>query len=419
MNDNPSKPVNEIKDYVDGRYLCTPEATWQILGYNITQKQPAVTALAIHLPNQNIPQFRTQGSSTSSLIHYFHRPQTPSFASLLYTEYFEKYHLYSLHSQETLQDDEFEEAPIPGTSCRKIQEHHTRSHNIARIQTVSPTAGKLFYLRCLLTHWAGRSFEDLHTINGRVCSSFHEAAIELGLFSNQDEAFYALEEAAATCATPHQLRFLFSCLILEGYPAWPLWDHFTTSLTFDFIVNIPSTQWGIDWSLQEIALLLEEHSHMLEDFRLPEPELCSPEVTVEIDVFDGWEAELAAYAQQQVKQMDEDQREIYDTLYDVILKYNNAKPWKKPHSQPYFIDGKPGWGKTFVADALASKLRSEGIIVLIVGSSAHAATLYECGRTAHHLFCIPINNVCPSYFMLNYHVNWEYMDRIQLRSNLQ
>jgi hypothetical protein len=60
---------------------------------------------------------------------------------------------------------------------------------------------------------------------------------------------------------------------------------------------------------------------------------------------------------------------------------------------PRFIEGKPGRGKTFLLDTIASFLRSQGLIVLIVGTSALAATLYEGGRTAHNLFKIPVTKV--------------------------
>ncbi|KAG2139348.1 hypothetical protein DEU56DRAFT_735822, partial [Suillus clintonianus] len=43
--------------------------------------------------------------------------------------------------------------------------------------------------------------------------------------------------------------------------------------------------------------------------------------------------------------------------------------------------------KTFLVDVLCSQLRSKGNIVLIVGTSALAAALYEQGRTAHSYSC--------------------------------
>jgi hypothetical protein len=49
--------INEIDDYVCGRYICATEAAWRIFGFDITTKQPSVTCLPIHLPGQNIAQY--------------------------------------------------------------------------------------------------------------------------------------------------------------------------------------------------------------------------------------------------------------------------------------------------------------------------------------------------------------------------
>ncbi|KIJ35999.1 hypothetical protein M422DRAFT_180023, partial [Sphaerobolus stellatus SS14] len=58
-----------------------------------------------------------------------------------------------------------------------------------------------------------------------------------------------------------------------------------------------------------------------------------------------------------------------------------------------FIEGKPGCGKTYLIDAIASWLRSQGHIALVVEFSELAATLYEHGRTAHSMFNIPVQEV--------------------------
>ncbi|KAG1838443.1 hypothetical protein DFJ58DRAFT_668368, partial [Suillus subalutaceus] len=52
----------------------------------------------------------------------------------------------------------------------------------------------------------------------------------------------------------------------------------------------------------------------------------------------------------------------------------------------FFVEGRPGRGKTFMVNALSSTLRAEGHIILIVGSSALCATAYKRGRSAHYLF---------------------------------
>lgn len=64
-------------------------------------------------------------------------------------------------------------------------------------------------------------------------------------------------------------------------------------------------------------------------------------------------------------------------------------------NRPFFLEGKPGRGKTFVVDVICSQLRGQNVIILVVRSSALAATLYEGGRMAHNLFQIPVLEVSP------------------------
>ena len=73
----------------------------------------------------------------------------------------------------------------------------------------------------------------------------------------------------------------------------------------------------------------------------------------------------------------------------------------------FFIEGKAGRGKSYTANVLVNRLRSEGHIVLVVGSTALSVTHYERGRTAHSAFGIPVTEV--SYFfnksLLSYHLS--------------
>ncbi|KAL3633804.1 hypothetical protein CASFOL_022566 [Castilleja foliolosa] len=47
--------VNEVKNFVDGRYICPHEAAWRILNFPIHERNPAVEILAVHLENmQNV-----------------------------------------------------------------------------------------------------------------------------------------------------------------------------------------------------------------------------------------------------------------------------------------------------------------------------------------------------------------------------
>ena len=143
-------------------------------------------------------------------------------------------------------------------------------------------------------------------------------------------------------------------------------------------------------ALEEISHYLEDSGRSLTDFGLPVPILRSPEVSSELEAFTGREEELQSCTNDMVNRMDEDQITIFQTLYDIVILNEDDRHHMMT---TFFIDGKPGRGKTFVADALATRLRSEGHIVLTVATSALAATLYERGCTARSLFCIPVYEV--------------------------
>ena len=53
---NPDQPpdphqYDEIKKYQISRYMCTGEAIWRILKFNINEHYPSVEKLAVHLEN--------------------------------------------------------------------------------------------------------------------------------------------------------------------------------------------------------------------------------------------------------------------------------------------------------------------------------------------------------------------------------
>ena len=93
--------VDEIEDYWKACYLTAGEATWCILGYNVTKMKPSVTDIAIQGPSSRANyqyHCHDQNSSTlSTLDHYFLRPlglftigdNVKDFANLTYTEYFD------------------------------------------------------------------------------------------------------------------------------------------------------------------------------------------------------------------------------------------------------------------------------------------------------------------------------------------
>jgi hypothetical protein len=210
----------------------------------------------------------------------------------------------------------------------------------------------------------------------------------MGLFSSIDEGYYALEEAVSSFIPPSQLRFLFARIILEGYPALPLWNSFKDSIAIDFIQTLHSYEQGINHTLQQIEEFIQDSGRRLQDFGLPRPIYHSPEVLNELEAFSNRLSILRANALTALATMNLEQQSLLSTIYNAITNLN-----PQTFFSPIFIEGRPGRGKTFLMNAIVNILRSEGKIILVVGTSALAASLYERGRTAHSLFEIPITDV--------------------------
>ena len=387
-------PVDEIKDYVDGRYLSAHEAAWRILGFHVTSKTPSVTSLPVHLPGESMPRYAGASTgdqeSTSLLIRYFNRPEGDTFSNLTYCEYFKQYVLYKCDIGDALQPGEFLERPIPGSFRHKVRPRQVGT-KIARIHMVSPTSGELFYIRCLLAHRPADSFTDLRTIDGKTHETFHEAATDFGLFTNENEGHYVMVDAVLSFCTPYALRFLFGRIILEGYPAFPLWERFKFALAHDFILSTRSQERGLELSLNAISDNVRDGGRSLKDFGMPEPVMRSPEVVTEQETYAPRSNQLIHLAQAQFRTMNSEQKNAFTSI---VLRATQYSIQGVGSNQPFFLEGKPGRGKTFVVDAICSQLRGQKFIVLVVGSSALAATLYEGGRTAHNLFQIPVLEAC-------------------------
>jgi len=49
-----TKEIDEIKEYLDCRYICEQDALWRLLGFDIHYHWPLVERLPVHVPLLNI-----------------------------------------------------------------------------------------------------------------------------------------------------------------------------------------------------------------------------------------------------------------------------------------------------------------------------------------------------------------------------
>jgi len=96
----------------------------------------------------------------------------------------------------------------------------------------------------VLQHHPGRSFNELRTVRSTTYETWHEIALVLGLFESESEGHYAMQEAIEALRTPAQLQFLFARVLLEGYPAMPIWDDFREHLIRNHVARLHSESQG-------------------------------------------------------------------------------------------------------------------------------------------------------------------------------
>lgn len=224
------------------------------------------------------------------------------------------------------------------------------------------------------------SFLDARTINGVVYETFQEAAIALGLFADQNEAQYAIQEAINTLATPQQLQQLFVHLLVNDCVLAPIdiWTTYQQHMAHDFTLQFGlNTDLGLNRALEELNKSLEEHGKSLSFYGLPDPLTFTAEVRHELERWGRDPIGLRNRAATAVARMTHEQQFIYDQIMSSVLKKESLLA---------FIDGKAGRGKTFLINVICNKVRSLGRIVIPTATAAFAAQLYPGGRTTHSAF---------------------------------
>ncbi|KAF8197264.1 PIF1-like helicase-domain-containing protein [Mycena galopus ATCC 62051] len=196
------------------------------------------------------------------------------FDDLTYTEYFTLFRLAKAAPSRKGNATYFLEQSNDTDSPRMhiIMRSGAHSH-VVRIRSVRPSQGELFYLHVILQTKLCRSFRMARTVENTEYSSFQEAAGELGLFADRNEATYAMLEAIQNLRTPHELRVLFVHLLVNECVDSPLalWESVQENLALDFTLkNNNSLELGLNFALDDISHLLEEYGKRPGDFALPE-----------------------------------------------------------------------------------------------------------------------------------------------------
>lgn len=139
--DKETQSRNEIKEYLDCRYICEQDACWWILGYDIHRHHPPVERMPVHLPDENFISFSARAKIKSLIEQEFLR-------RTMRTQWF-----VINQTDATARDLTYAQFPSrwrwePRTRTWERRQQNRRK--IGRLHYVHPSAGERYYLRLLL-----------------------------------------------------------------------------------------------------------------------------------------------------------------------------------------------------------------------------------------------------------------------------
>lgn len=402
---------DEITLYLRGRYLCSMDAMWRVLGYRTyPSPTPKVRTIKAMLPDVSNNFRRKQ--KLSDLEIYFARPS--ELHHLKYVDFNKEFiGYYKLPVTSARDPTSYYTIQLPDQArplyiCKRSD----RIRTIVRMEMLYPSAGEVWYLRQLLLHKPFASYSDVKIFQGVTFRSFQESALAYGIVTEAREALLCFRESMLT-STPSELRFLFSMLTIEGFPTHPIFydDVCFDAMTEDYKHNatvIQTTEGIFNTLLKDLVYMFAERGTDLADYAFPEPLEYNTELEREKLKFPC--EEQAVVLQQLTTDCpnNEEQEEVYRNIVDAIdnLAYG--------FSPKFFIQGQGGCGKTTLARKIMAYARSRGNIALGCASTALAATNYDDFSTAHSLFCFPVfeeDEIDPSEPpQCNFHSNPERLE---------
>ena len=405
--DAPPLLRDEIRLYLDARYVSASEAYARVMGWATHQvgsfdvppslpvltssypcrfqEYPPVQQLPVHLEDEQSVTFRPDAPHTlrgierntqdTQLTGFFKANRKyPAARELCYVDFPSKF--------------------VWDTNTREWRPRKQITV-YGRLVFVPPNAGDRFYARLILSVAKNlQSFRDLRTYNGVVYDTIREACLACGLLDDDGEWRHCLEEGKYF-QTGFILRCLFIIILRDCTPSEPvaLLHEFRCFLCDDLSrrlarLGIPNVSDDIvhDYGLHLIQeTLLWESNRSMKDVGMISPvrdwnTLLSNSLVKDQVRYDP--EEEASLLQQCLPLLNGEQQRAFSTITTSIRNEGN---------EAFFVVGAAGAGKTFLYNTLCHDLRSRNLTVLCVAHSGIAALLLPGGRTAHSTFKIPLD----------------------------
>ncbi|KAI5452038.1 hypothetical protein NCC49_001334 [Naganishia albida] len=397
LNPEVPPPVNEVKRYIDARYITAYSACWRIFSFPMHQHEPSIYRLAIHLPDQQNIVYH-DNANLDDIVNNEERGRT------MLTEFFaycsanpeDTRDLLSLNAPEhlTWRDDDPE---VPKHWAPRAGAHRT----IGRMYFISPRAGEIFYVRMLLhVVPSPKSFEHLRTFEGVLHANFQSACRARGLLDDDREWHTCLQEAAVY-QVGGQFRHLFAIIICNhpNIDVPQLYSRHFTGLSDD-ITRLLQRNYGLpDPTAEQIrdtclillqkAITFIDPTRDLASFHLPLPSANAP---IPLARFNALNDERQRYNQAELQEQVNREAPLIAANAEQLHVVNSVlQAIEANEPRLFFLQGPGGTGKTFVENHILARVRSNGHIALAVASSGIASLLLRGGRTARSRFKIPID----------------------------
>ncbi|RCN29090.1 hypothetical protein ANCCAN_25155 [Ancylostoma caninum] len=168
--ENENDALDEIMQYLMGRYASTNEGVWHILSFLIHERYPPVVHLSVHLENGQRIYFTADSAEERAA----NPPNTTLTAFFSYAAGRIRQNPSISRGAKVLYLERIEES----SDVRA-------SDALGRVYTVHPNNDECYFLRLLLHTVRGpTSFTDLKTVDGEVCETYREACQRRGLLEN-------------------------------------------------------------------------------------------------------------------------------------------------------------------------------------------------------------------------------------------
>ncbi|PIA38864.1 hypothetical protein AQUCO_02700218v1 [Aquilegia coerulea] len=252
---------DEIKQFVDARWVCPQESVWRIFKFPLNKMYPSVYSLDVHTPNIHELLF-SENQAPSDLVEDENASRT------ILTEFFTRNSNDPLAQQYLYR--EFPEHYTWSVANKCWEERRGYQRVIGRLHPASPSNGDKFYVRLLLIHKRSpTSFDDLKIIQGIMHNTFKEAAEQMGLLERDSAAFDCLAEATIS-RMPSALRGLFASILVFYNPAGVrhLWDKFYQYMIEDYPSSSTSVH-AANSLLMDLDSILSMHDKSISDYDLP------------------------------------------------------------------------------------------------------------------------------------------------------